>query len=71
MLIDRKPKHQLQVLTEEKLDEIGAHLEQLPHKSIKPLKPSALIINNACSLYLCVLCISEIISLNSITHLFL
>jgi hypothetical protein len=37
MLIDRKPKHQNQVLTEEKLDEIGACLQQSPRKSLESL----------------------------------
>lgn len=35
MWIDRKPKHQHWILTEEKLDDIGAQLEQLPCKSLK------------------------------------
>jgi hypothetical protein len=34
-LIDKKTKHKHRVLTEEKLDEIGARLEHKPRKSLK------------------------------------
>jgi response regulator of citrate/malate metabolism len=37
LLIDKKQKHKCQVLTEEKLDEIGARLEHRPRKSLKCL----------------------------------
>jgi hypothetical protein len=37
LLIDKKQKHKLQVLTEEKLDDIGARLEHTPGKSLKRL----------------------------------
>jgi hypothetical protein len=47
-LIDKKQKHKCRVLTEEKLDDIGARLERTPRKSLKRLaqetgmsKPSA------------------------------
>jgi transposase len=36
-LIDKKTKHKHRVLTEEKLDEIGATLEHTPRKSLKRL----------------------------------
>jgi hypothetical protein len=35
LLIDRKQKHKCWVLTEEKLDDIGARLEHIPRKSLK------------------------------------
>jgi hypothetical protein len=48
VLIDKKQKHKHQVLTEEKLDDIGARLERTPGKLLKRLaqatgvsKPSA------------------------------
>jgi hypothetical protein len=48
LLIDKKQKNKRRVLTEEKLDDIGAKLEHAPRKSSKPLtqetgvpKPSA------------------------------
>jgi transposase len=37
LLIDKKTKHKRRVLTEEKLDEIGARLEHAPRKSLKHL----------------------------------
>jgi transposase len=37
LLIDSKQKHKHGVLTEEKLDDIGARLEHLPRKSLKHL----------------------------------
>jgi hypothetical protein len=36
-LIDKKQKHKLRVLTEEKLDDIKARLEHTPRKSLKRL----------------------------------
>jgi hypothetical protein len=36
-LIDKKQKHKRRVLTEEKLDDIGARLEHTPRKSLKRL----------------------------------
>jgi response regulator of citrate/malate metabolism len=36
-LIDKKQKHKRRVLTEEKLDDIGARLEYTPRKSLKRL----------------------------------
>jgi response regulator of citrate/malate metabolism len=35
--IDKKQKHKCRVLTEEKLDDIGARLEHTPRKSLKRL----------------------------------
>jgi hypothetical protein len=35
LLIDKKQKNKCQVLTEEKLDDIGARLEHTPRKSLK------------------------------------
>jgi hypothetical protein len=37
LLIDKKQKHKRRVLTEEKLDDIGARLEHTPRKSLKRL----------------------------------
>jgi response regulator of citrate/malate metabolism len=37
LLIDKKQKHKHQVLTEEKLDDMGARFEQTPKKSLKRL----------------------------------
>jgi transposase len=37
LLIDKKAKHTRRVLTEEKLDDIGARLERTPRKSLKRL----------------------------------
>jgi transposase len=37
LLIDKKEKHKCQVLTEEKLDDIGARLKHTPRKSLKHL----------------------------------
>jgi transposase len=37
LLIDKKPKHKRQVLTEEKLDDIEARLEHTPRNSLKRL----------------------------------
>jgi hypothetical protein len=37
LLIDEKQKHKSQVLTEEKLDDIGARLDHTPSKSLKRL----------------------------------
>jgi transposase len=37
LLIDKKQKHKRRVLTEEKLDDIGARLEHTPTKSLKRL----------------------------------
>jgi transposase len=37
LLIDKKQKHKRRVLTEEKLDDIGARLEHTPTKSLKHL----------------------------------
>jgi hypothetical protein len=37
LLIDKKQKHKRRVLTEEKLDNIGARLENAPRKSLKRL----------------------------------
>jgi hypothetical protein len=37
LLIDKKQKHKPQVLTEEKLDDVGARLEHTPRKSLKRL----------------------------------
>jgi hypothetical protein len=37
LLIYKKQKHKLQVLTEGKLDDIGASLEHMPRKSLKHL----------------------------------
>jgi hypothetical protein len=37
LLIGKKQKHKCQVLTEEKLNDIGATLEQTPRKSLKRL----------------------------------
>jgi hypothetical protein len=39
LLTDKKQKHSHQVLTEEKLDDIGARLENTPRKSLKHLAP--------------------------------
>jgi hypothetical protein len=36
-LLDKKPARKRRVLTEEKLDEIGARLEHTPHKSLRCL----------------------------------
>jgi transposase len=36
-LIDKKQKHKRRLLTEEKLDDIGARLEHIPRKSLKRL----------------------------------
>jgi hypothetical protein len=35
LLIDREQKHKRQMLTKEKLDDIGARLEHIPRKSLK------------------------------------
>jgi transposase len=35
LLIDKKQKHKRRVLTEEKLDDMGARLEHTPRKSLK------------------------------------
>jgi transposase len=37
LLIEKKQKHRRRVLAEEKLDDIGAKLEQTPRKSLKHL----------------------------------
>jgi transposase len=37
VLIDKKQKHKCQVLTEVRLDDIGARLEHTPRKSLKRL----------------------------------
>jgi transposase len=37
LLIGKKPKHKDHLLTEEKLDDIGARLEHTPRKSLKRL----------------------------------
>jgi hypothetical protein len=37
LLIDKKQKHKCLVLTEEKLDDIGARIEHTPRKSLKLL----------------------------------
>jgi hypothetical protein len=37
LFIDKKQKHKCQVVTEEKLDDIAARLEQTPRKSLKYL----------------------------------
>jgi hypothetical protein len=37
LLIGKKQKHKRQVLTEEKLDDVGARLENTPRKSLKHL----------------------------------
>jgi hypothetical protein len=37
LLIDKKMKHKHRLLTEEKLDDIGARLEHTPRKSLKHL----------------------------------
>jgi hypothetical protein len=37
LLIDKKQKHKRRVVTEEKLDDIGARLEHTPRKSLKSL----------------------------------
>jgi hypothetical protein len=37
LLIEKKPKHEHQVLTEEKLDDIGSRLDHTPRKSLKHL----------------------------------
>jgi hypothetical protein len=37
LLIDKKQKHKLQVLTEEKLDDVGARLEHTHRRSLKRL----------------------------------
>jgi hypothetical protein len=37
LLIDKKQKHKHRVLTEEKLDDIGARLEHTPSNSLKRL----------------------------------
>jgi hypothetical protein len=40
-VIDKKQKHKRRVLTEEKLDDIGARLEHTPRKSLKRLAQEA------------------------------
>jgi hypothetical protein len=37
LVLDKKQKHMRQVLTEEKLDDIGARLEHTPRKSLNHL----------------------------------
>jgi transposase len=60
-LMDRKPKHKRRVLTEEKLDEIGARLEETPWKTLRRLAQETGISESSARTATKLLCLSNYI----------